>query len=200
MMAWYLILLVAYMLGSIPFGYILVRAATGADIRKAGSGNIGATNAFRSNKAIGLLTLLADGGKGYLAVTVASWLGGNMDWQAAAAVAAIAGHVFTVWLRFRGGKGVATGCGSYLALSPVAVGITLIVFVATALLTRYVSLASILATAAFPFWVYLRGEPTPLLVGALAGSLLIIVKHHQNIRRLLSGTETRFSLAGRLRN
>ena len=114
-------------------------------------------------------------------------------------MAAIAGHVFTVWLRFKGGKGVATGCGAYLALSPVAVGITLIVFAATALLTRYVSLASVLATGAFPLWVYLRGEPAPLLVGAVAGSLLIIAKHHQNIRRLLTGTESRFSFAGHSR-
>lgn len=195
----YLILPVAYLLGSIPFGYMLVRAATGKDIRKAGSGNIGATNAFRSNKTIGVLTLLADGGKGYLAVTIAAWLGAGLGWQAAAAVAAIAGHVFTVWLRFKGGKGVATGCGAYLALSPVAVGITLIVFVATALLTRYVSLASILATGAFPLWVYLRAEPAPVLAGAVAGSLLIVAKHHQNVRRLLTGTESRFSFAGRSR-
>jgi glycerol-3-phosphate acyltransferase PlsY len=117
----YLIPLMAYLLGSIPFGYILIKFAKGHDIRLFGSGNIGATNVFRENRTAGILTLVLDGGKGYLAVIIAGWLGGGPEWQAAAAVFAIAGHVFTIWLRFRGGKGVATGCGAYLALSPSAV-------------------------------------------------------------------------------
>ncbi len=192
----YLVPAAAYLLGSIPFGYVFTKAATGMDIRKAGSGNIGATNVFRTNKAIGLGTLLADAGKGYLAVALAARLADDPRWQAAAAVAAIAGHVFTVWLRFKGGKGVATGCGAYLALAPAAVGTTLIVFALTALLTRYVSLASILATAAFPLWAYLYGEPPAVLVAALAGACLIVAKHHQNIRRLLSGTENKLALGG----
>jgi glycerol-3-phosphate acyltransferase PlsY len=192
----YPVLIAAYLLGSIPFGYIFVKLATGMDIRKAGSGNIGATNVFRKSKAIGVCTLLADAGKGYLAVVLAGRLTGDPRWQAAAAVAAIAGHVFPVWLRFRGGKGVATGCGAYLALAPAAVGTTLVVFALTASLTRYVSLASILATAAFPLWAYLYREPSAVLVAALAGSCLIIAKHHENIRRLLSGTENKFALGG----
>jgi glycerol-3-phosphate acyltransferase PlsY len=193
----YLVVIIGYLLGSIPSGYLLVKAATGGDIRKAGSGNIGATNVFRKNKAVGALTLLADAGKGYLAVVVAAWLGCGAGWQAAAAVAAIAGHVFTFWLGFKGGKGVATGCGAYLALAPPAVGTTLVVFALTALLTRYISLASIVATSAFPLWVYLYGGSAAVLIGALTGSCLIVAKHHENIRRLLSGTENRFALGGR---
>jgi len=186
-------------LGSIPFGYIFVRLTFGGDIRKSGSGNIGATNVFRQNRSIGILTLLADGGKGYLAVMAAAWMGGSPGWQGAAAVAAIVGHMFTIWLGFKGGKGVATGCGAYLALAPTAVGTTLIVFMVTAALTRYVALASILAAAAFPLWVYLFGKPHSLLIGALIGSALIVVRHHENIRRLLAGTENRFALGSRPR-
>lgn len=188
----YLIPLLAYLLGSIPFGYILVKVSSGSDIRKAGSGNIGATNVYRKSRGIGILTLLLDAGKGYLAVVAAAWLGGGPEWQAIAAVAAIAGHLFTVFLRFKGGKGVATGCGAYLAISPAAVATTLLVFVLTVAITRYISLASILATAAFPLWAYLYHDPAPYIAGAMAGALLIIARHHQNIRRLLAGTESKF--------
>ena len=193
----YLIPLVAYLLGSIPFGYILVRCTEGKDIRAFGSGNIGATNVFRRSRITGILTLVLDAGKGYLAVVAAGWLGGSIAWQAAAAVAAIAGHIFTVWLRFKGGKGVATGCGAYLAISPLALLTTLGVFILILLITRYISAASIGATAAFPILAYIHGEPTPLLLGAAIGAALIIIKHHQNIKRLLSGTENRFVLGTR---
>jgi glycerol-3-phosphate acyltransferase PlsY len=193
----YLIPLVSYLLGSIPFGYLLVKTAEGKDIRSFGSGNIGATNVFRKSRLAGVLTLVLDAGKGYLAVLMAGWLGGGLEWQAAAAVFAIIGHVFTIWLRFKGGKGVATGCGAYLALSPLALATTLGVFLLVLLLTRYISAASIGATALFPLWAYLYGAPAPLIWGAVLGALLIIVKHHQNIRRLLSGTENRFALGTR---
>lgn len=193
----YLIPLAAYLLGSIPFGYILVRSTEGKDIRSFGSGNIGATNVFRRNRLTGILTLALDAGKGYLAVLVAGWLGGGLEWQAAAAVAAIAGHIFTVWLRFKGGKGVATGCGAYLALSAPAVLTTLVLFVLILLATRYISAASIGATALFPLWAYLWGAPAPVLVGAVIGAVLIIARHHQNIRRLLSGTENKLALGTR---
>ncbi len=186
-----LILPLSYLLGSIPFGYIMVRCTEGKDIRSFGSGNIGATNVFRRSRMSGILTLLLDAGKGYLAVAVAGWLGGSIEWQAAAAVAAIAGHVFTVWLRFRGGKGVATGCGAYLALSPAAILTTLALFVLILILTRYISAASIGATAFFPFWAYLYRVPSPVIFWSALGALLIIAKHHQNIRRLLSGTESK---------
>jgi glycerol-3-phosphate acyltransferase PlsY len=188
----YLIPLGAYLLGSIPFGYILVKSKEGSDIRNFGSGNIGATNVFRKNRLAGILTLLLDAGKGYIAVAAAGWLGAGVEWQAVAAVAAIVGHVFTVWLRFKGGKGVATGSGAYLALSPLTVLTTLVVFVVILALFRYISLASIVATAAFPLWAYLYRQPRAVIVGAIIGGVLIICKHHQNIGRLFVGTEHKF--------
>lgn len=193
----YLIPLLAYLLGSIPFGYLLVQSTEGKDIRSLGSGNIGATNVFRSNRLSGILTLLLDAGKGYLAVVMAGWLGGSQEWQAVAALFAIIGHIFTVWLRFKGGKGVATGCGAYLALSPLAVLTTLGLFVLILFTARYISAASMGATAFFPFWAYLYGEPAAVLLWAVLGAVLIIAKHHQNIRRLMSGTENKFVIGTR---
>ena len=193
----YLIPVLSYFLGSIPFGYILVKATTGTDIRRAGSGNIGATNVFRKNRWVGILTFILDAGKGYLAVLAAGWIAGDVRWQAAAALASILGHVFTVFLGFKGGRGVAVGFGSFLALAPAAVGITMIVFFLTAFLTRYISLASILATAAYPLWAYLYQEPATVLWASVLGSALIVAKHHQNIRRLLSGTENKFAAGSR---
>jgi glycerol-3-phosphate acyltransferase PlsY len=193
----FLILPISYLLGSIPFGYILIRCIEGKDIRAFGSGNIGATNVFRRSQVTGILTLLLDGGKGYLAVAAAGWLGVSIGWQAAAALAAIVGHVFTVWLHFKGGKGVATGCGAYLALSPPAILWTLVLFAIILVMTRYISAASIGATALFPLWAYLYGAPASLLWWAVLGCALIIAKHHQNIRRLLAGTENKFVLGTR---
>ncbi len=193
----YLIPLIAYLLGSIPFGYILVRCTEGKDIRSFGSGNIGATNVFRRSRLNGIATLLLDGGKGYLAVVVAGWLGGDMRWQAAAAFCAIAGHIFTVWLKFKGGKGVATGCGAYLALSAPAVLTTLVLFVLILVWTRYISASSIVATAFFPLSAYLWGKPLPVLFWGILGAILIIAKHHQNMRRIFSGTENKLVLGAR---
>ena len=193
----YLIPVIGYLLGSIPFGFLIVRVTAGADIRRQGSGNIGATNVFRKSRWAGVGTLLLDGGKGYLAVLIARWMGGDPAWQAIAALAAILGHVFTVWLRFKGGKGVATGCGAYLAICPAAVVTTLVVFVVTVAVTRYISLASILATGAFPLWAYLYGEPASVLLWGALGASVIILKHHQNIRRLFAGTESKFACNSR---
>jgi len=193
----YLIPVIGYLLGSIPFGFLIVRVTAGADIRRQGSGNIGATNVFRKSRWAGVGTLLLDGGKGYLAVLIARWMGGDPAWQAIAALAAILGHVFTVWLRFKGGKGVATGCGAYLAICPAAVVTTLVVFVVTVAVTRYISLASILATGAFPLWAYLYGEPVSVLLWGALGASVIILKHHQNIRRLFAGTESKFACGSR---
>jgi acyl phosphate:glycerol-3-phosphate acyltransferase len=193
----YLIPIISYLLGSIPFGYLLVRSKEGQDIRNFGSGNIGATNVFRKSRLTGILTLILDAGKGYLAVVLAGCLGGDMKWQAAAAVCAIIGHVFTVWLRFKGGKGVATGCGAFLALSPLAVLITLIAFILILLLTRHISAASIGATILFPVWAYLCGVSTPVLIWAIPGVSIIVLKHHQNILRLIAGTENKFKLDSR---
>ena len=190
----YLIPLLAYMLGSVPFGYILIKLTEGKDIRSLGSGNIGATNVFRRSWRAGLATFALDAGKGYFAVVAASWLSSDLQWQAVAAFAAIVGHVFTVWLRFRGGKGVATGCGAYLALSPAAVLTTLVFFVLILVSTRYISLSSIGATGLFPFWAYVYDFPAPVLLWGTLGALLIIAMHHQNIRRLISGTESKITL------
>jgi len=193
MPAEYFVPIIAHLLGSIPFGYILVKCTRGTDIRSVGSGNIGATNVYRTSRWTGILTLLLDGGKGYFAVILASWLTGSLTWQAVAAVCAILGHCFSVWLRLRGGKGVATGCGAYLAIAPLEVGTTLVVFVLVSLLSRFISLGSILATAALPLWVYLYGQPSSVIIGALLGAAVIVAKHHENIRRLLGGAEGRFA-------
>jgi glycerol-3-phosphate acyltransferase PlsY len=186
----------AYLLGSIPFGYLLVRIFRKQDIRATGSGNIGATNVARSGaKGLGIATLLLDLSKAFAAVKIAQYIApGNYDLAVAAAVAAILGHIFPVWLGFRGGKGVASALGVFLALTwPSALAI-LGVFLVVFLITRYVSLASIIAAAVFPlFGFYFVPFKTPIVIaGFLFIPLLIIVKHHENIRRLLSGTESRF--------
>jgi acyl phosphate:glycerol-3-phosphate acyltransferase len=193
---WLISVPLAYLLGSIPFGYILVKIFRKQDIRATGSGNIGATNVARSGaKGLGIATLVLDLAKGYIAVVIAEHLAPtNYDLAVVAAVAAILGHVFPVWLGFRGGKGVATALGVFLALTWPSALCTLGVFAVVFALTRYVSLASILAAAAFPlFGFYFVPYRSPIVIaGFLFIPLLIIVKHHQNIRRLLSGTESRF--------
>jgi glycerol-3-phosphate acyltransferase PlsY len=193
---WLISIPLAYLLGSIPFGYLLVKIFRKEDIRASGSGNIGATNVARSGaKGLGIATLLLDMGKAYLAVKIAQHLApGDYDLAVAAAVMAILGHVYPVWLGFRGGKGVASALGVFLALTPVSAACTFAVFLVVVLITRYVSLASIAGSASFPLFgfcfVHVR---TPIVIaGFLFIPLLIIVKHHQNIRRLIAGTESRF--------
>lgn len=189
----------AYLLGSIPFGYILVRLLLGADVRKTGSGNIGATNVARTgHKGLAVVTLLLDILKGYVAVILAYHYAPAQQAFLLAAVAglfAIIGHIFTIWLHFNGGKGVATGLGVFLALAPGAVLITLGVFFGVVAITRYVSLGSVLAAMLFPVCFYLLqpAHATPGVLVMISGvSLLIIYRHKTNISRLLSGTENRF--------
>jgi glycerol-3-phosphate acyltransferase PlsY len=196
MKLWLLPISVAYLLGSIPFGYLLVRIFRNEDIRATGSGNIGATNVARSGaKGLGLATLLLDLGKAFIAVKIAQYLApGNYDVAVAAAVAAILGHVFPIWLGFKGGKGVASALGVFLALTWPSALCILAVFIVVFALTKYVSLASIIASASLPFFAFhFVTQRTPITIaGFLFIPFLIIVKHHQNIRRLLSGTENRF--------
>ncbi len=198
---WLISIPLAYLLGSIPFGYLLVRIFRNEDIRASGSGNIGATNVARSGaKGLGIATLLLDLGKAWLAVVIAQHLApGNFDLAMVAAVVAILGHMFPVWLGFKGGKGVASGLGVFIALVPWASLCILGVFVGVFLLTRFVSLASVVAAASFPiFGFYFVRHPSPVVIaGFIIIPLLICVKHHANIRRLLAGTESRFGSGAR---
>jgi acyl phosphate:glycerol-3-phosphate acyltransferase len=200
---------VSYLLGSIPFGYLLVRIFRGEDVRRTGSGNIGATNVARTgSKGLAIATLLLDALKGYVAVAHVFFFvrhhPGDFSQSdarlvytlaALAAFCAILGHMFPVWLGFKGGKGVATAVGAYLGIAPAAVLVSLVVFVAMVVITRYVSLGSILAAATFPaaaWWLNpgtRSAQATSLIV---ASSLLIILRHRDNIRRLLAGNENRF--------
>jgi len=197
-----LIVVAAYLLGSIPSGYLLVRIFRHQDIRSVGSGNIGATNVLRSGgKILGAATFVVDLLKGMSAV----WLGAFLevlllphtpvrDLEALAALAAVLGHMFPVWLGFRGGKGVATGFGVFLVCAPWAAVAAFTVFAVALALSRYVSLASILGAASFPVfaWFLVSGDRPPFFIAVqVAVSLLIIAKHHQNIRRLFAGTESR---------
>jgi glycerol-3-phosphate acyltransferase PlsY len=198
------IVAVAYLLGSIPFGYLIVRARGGGDVRETGSGGTGATNVTRrAGKGAGLLTASLDATKGVIAALAARLLltpdfGVNW-WVAAACVAAVLGHVFPVWLKFRGGKGVATGLGVFLSLTPAAVVLAALVFVAVVWATRYVSLGSITATATLPLFVWLLSRwgdantvaRAPVMAVATIGGALIIFMHRANIGRLLRGTESK---------
>jgi len=195
----WLLVFLGYVLGSIPFGYLLVRARSGRDVRAIGSGNIGATNVARTaGLSTGVATLVLDLAKGLFAVWLAGQgSGGNIRIMMYAGLAAILGHVFPVWLKFSGGKGVATALGVFLMISWAAVAAAVAIFAIVVLFWRYVSLGSISAAAALPLLVYLlyapgHAPPTAVTAGTLLSSVLIIVKHRNNIERLLSGTEPRF--------
>jgi glycerol-3-phosphate acyltransferase PlsY len=193
--AW-LIPLVAYLLGSIPFGLLIVKAQGGPDIRAIGSGNIGAANVARhAGKFAGILTLLLDAGKGYLAV----WLAGqfshdNIRWMMVAAVCAIVGHMFPVWLGFKGGKGVATGLGVFLPICWQAIAAAVVLWLAVVIFWRYSSLGSISAAVALPLFVYLlyapgHAPPEFVTLCTVVISVLVLVKHRPNIARLVAGKE-----------
>lgn len=196
--------LAAYLLGSIPFGFVLVRLFLNEDIRAKGSGNIGATNVVRSGaKKLGALTFLLDACKGFFAVWLASrifFIPGLVsvplrNAEALAALCAILGHIYPVWLRFKGGKGVATAFGVFLALAPYGALVGFIVFALAFGLSKYVSLASILAAVAFPPAALLLPHAPygPWLTAVIViVPVIVIAKHHQNITRLLNGTEYRF--------
>jgi acyl phosphate:glycerol-3-phosphate acyltransferase len=192
--------LLAYLLGSIPFGFLLVKIRRGYDVRGAGSGNIGAANVTRvAGTGAGLATLLLDAGKGYFAVWYASRVtGGNIRWMTLAALLAFLGHLFPVWLGFRGGRGVATSVGVFLPICAEAVLAGLMIWLLVVLFWRYVSLGSIIAAAAMPLLVYVlyappHAPPNVVSLGVVTISVLIIWKHVPNIARLIEGTENRFT-------
>jgi len=207
----FILIVAAYLLGSIPFSYLVVKFVAGADIRLHGSRNVGATNVARNfGKVPGIVALLLDIAKGYVAVAVARWIVGRPDWPyvadaahtsplysmsmwiALAALIAVLAHMFPVWLRFHGGKGVATATGAFLALDPIAIAAGILVFLIVIIATRFVSLASILSAASIPIFLrFLVHAPFWTVVISTVISLAIIVKHHSNIARLAQGTERR---------
>lgn len=196
-----LILACSYLLGSIPFGYLLVRVVHGEDVRRSGSGNIGATNVSRKSPALGVLTLVLDAAKGAVAVQVAVALSDFpfhdvrlFRTMAAAALLAVIGHMFPVWLKFRGGKGVATALGAFVRFSASSVLVAIVIFAVVVLISRRISVGSIIAAALFPVVTsFFVPRDAGLLVLLCAAAVLIIIRHHQNIRRLLAGTEPKFS-------
>jgi glycerol-3-phosphate acyltransferase PlsY len=195
------LVLAGYLLGSIPFGYLLVRIQSGRDIRFMGSGNIGATNVARtSGWAVGAATLILDAAKGYFAVWLAGhFSAGNIRFMMYAGLAAILGHLSPVWLKFEGGKGVATALGVFLAICWQAVAVAVVVFLIVALFWRFVSLASISASAALPLLVYLlyaprHAPPTAVSTCTLLAAVVVIIKHRDNIERLIAGTEPPFEM------
>lgn len=188
--------MIAYVLGSIPFGLLIVKARGGPDVRKTGSGNIGTANVLRNAGALaGILTLTMDVAKGYFAVWLAARLtAGNLRWMTLAALLAVVGHIFPVWLGFRGGKGVATSLGVFLPICREAVLLAAALWVIMVLFWRYSSLGSIVAAAAFPIFLYFlyapgHAPPMYLTLGTVLISLLILAKHRPNLERLVAGKE-----------
>jgi glycerol-3-phosphate acyltransferase PlsY len=186
------IVISAYLIGSVPFSLLLARRWGATDLRRVGSGNLGAANVVRaSGVTAGVLVALLDMGKGAASVMLAQRLTDGAGASAVAGLAAIVGHVYPVWLRFRGGKGVATACGVFSILTPVAIGPSLAAFGLTVWLTKYVSLGSVLASLALPPIAYATGSPHPVVAVAFAASTLIIFRHRANVVRLRTGTERR---------
>jgi acyl phosphate:glycerol-3-phosphate acyltransferase len=188
-------LVIAFVIGGIPFGYLLVRWKTGADVREKGSGNIGATNVLRTTgRSIAVATLLLDIGKGALAVWIADKLSaGSALWMSLAALAVMAGHAYPVFLKFHGGKAVASFIGAFLYLTPVPMICALVVFVIVVAATRQISMGSIVAAGSLPLAAWLIDHP-PLVVilAALAAAVFLIYRHHANIARIRAGTENVF--------
>ena len=192
--------LLAYVIGAIPFGYLLVRWKTGADVRSSGSGNIGATNVLRTTGIVtGVATLLLDIAKGYVAVWIADRASAESSfWTSLAALAVMAGHAYPVFLGFKGGKAVASFIGAFLRLVPLATIAMLVVFLAVVAKTRYISLGSIVGAATFPLAVWLIFQPPlPIEVASLVAAGFIIYRHRANIQRLQQGSEHLLSFGAR---
>ncbi len=206
------LVVIAYVIGSIPFSFLVVKLMTGEDIRQVGSRNVGATNVARSfGKLPGIIALILDAAKGYAVVAIARYVTASQEWPLVplnkmdtsplhsrafwitlCALVAVLGHMFPVWLRFHGGKGVATGAGAFLALDPIATAAALIVFAIVIISTRFVSLASILSAASIPLFLrFLTRAPFWTINLSIVIAMAIIVKHHSNISRLAQGRERR---------
>jgi glycerol-3-phosphate acyltransferase PlsY len=192
------IVVCAYLSGSLPTALLVVRRATGKDVRETGSGNVGATNAMRSAGWVaGIVVTVIDVGKGVAPVWIMQRYHASSLWLGATMLAAVVGHCFPVWLRFRGGKGVATGFGAFLVLAPTTAGLVVGVWVLVLLLFRYVSLASMLASASFPVvLVLIERPPTVLMAWVCAAAVLIVLRHHSNIRNLVAGVEPKIRSGG----
>lgn len=194
--SWALVLAAAYLLGSIPFSYLVARRA-GVDVRKVGSGNVGATNVMRSaGRVAGVVAFLLDASKGAVAALLAQRLDPGGALPPLAAACAVLGHMFPIWLGFTGGKGVATGAGAFLPLTPLATGVALVVFVVTLAFGRYVSLASLAAAVSLAATAFLTGAPRPVAWTAAVVTAVIIWKHRTNLRRIRAGTENRLGRRG----
>jgi glycerol-3-phosphate acyltransferase PlsY len=188
----FIVVLAAYLIGSIPFALMLARRWGAPDLRRIGSGNLGAANVMRaSGVTAGLIVAALDVAKGAASVWLAGRLATGAAWPAAAGCAAIVGHIYPVWLRFRGGKGVATACGVFSVLTPLAMPPALAIFAATVWLTKYVSLGSVVASIALPPLVYAFGSPVPAVIASSAASILIVFRHRSNVLRLRAGSERR---------
>jgi glycerol-3-phosphate acyltransferase PlsY len=194
MLILYLLLIIAsYFIGAIPTGVVLARAFSGKDIRQEGSGNIGATNVTRVlGKKLGALTLAGDLLKGFLPVWIGSYLLSSLNVVCLMGLAAFLGHLFPVYLRFKGGKGVATALGVFLYFAPLVILIEVVVFAALVGIWKYVSLGSLIAAAAMPLLLLLFASPKPVVLLSIAFALLIFIKHKANIQRLFNGTENKF--------
>lgn len=187
--------IVAYVLGSIPFALLLAKRWGQQDLRRIGSGNVGAANVLRASGVMpAILAALLDFAKGAAGVLLAERLHATSGAPAAAGLAAVVGHVYPVWLRFRGGKGVATACGAFSVLAPAAVLPSLVAFLAGAWTTRYVSVGSLLASIVLPATAYVTDSPRPVVLAAVASSALVLFRHRSNVGRLRAGTERRIGV------
>ena len=200
-----LLLVAAYLIGGIPFGYLIVRLKTGRDVRSLGSGNIGATNVLRTTGwVVAVITLLLDIVKGYIAVWLMAWATGDSltrspVWTSAAALAVMAGHAYPVFLKFKGGKAVATFIGAFLYLTPIPLLAVIVLFVIIVSATRYISLGSVIAAGTFPLAVWLiLHPPAAVVLAALVAGIFIVIRHKANIRRIRAGNEYVFSFGKRL--
>lgn len=191
----FIAVLIAYLIGSVPFALLLSRHWGARDLRRIGSGNLGAANVLRASGVTpGVLVGMLDILKGAASVVLAARLSGNSAAPAAAGLAAIVGHIYPVWLRFQGGKGVATACGVFSILTPVAIAPALAIFSATVWATKYISLGSVAASIALPAMAYLSAAPLPAVVAACGASALIVMRHRTNLWRVRAGTERRLGV------